>query len=486
MRHSFAADVLTLASGTVIAQAIAIIALPILTRLYTPDTFGLLALFLSITSIISVVACLRYELSIMLPVKDEDATSLLVLSLLLAALTSLTIAVLIWLSGGALLQALNAPALEPYMWLVPIAVFLSGCYLAFNYWSSRSKRFRRISTALMANSISQTGIQLAAGLVGYATTGSLIIAVIFGSAFSTSILGGQVLRNDRKIIRENVTLNGMERGFKKYKKFPMMDMWSALLNTASWQLPSFLLTAFFSTTIVGFYALCMRVLYFPMNLIGSSIAQVFFQRASEAKHEGSLDHLFENVLSTLVGFSLFPMLMLALVGEQLFGIVFGATWSEAGVYAQILALWAFVWFISSPLSTVYIVLERQEIGLRVSIANFVTRFIALLVGGLMGDPLVAITLFAIAGLSVYSYMLLILTHHAGVSNHKLMTILFSNFKLFIPAGLIVVILKVFAINPIAIVVVSGILTLGYFLFFVKNDPYASKLLEDVRTMIQKG
>ena len=60
-KASFAGDVLKLVSGTTFAQLLAILAAPVLTRLYAPDAFGILALFSSITGILGVIACLRYE-----------------------------------------------------------------------------------------------------------------------------------------------------------------------------------------------------------------------------------------------------------------------------------------------------------------------------------------------------------------------------------------------------------------------------------------
>ena len=81
-KESFASDVLTLAGGTTFAQIITIVSVPVLTNLYRPEDFGVWALYISITSIISVIACMRYEYSIMLPEYDEDAINLLGLSFL--------------------------------------------------------------------------------------------------------------------------------------------------------------------------------------------------------------------------------------------------------------------------------------------------------------------------------------------------------------------------------------------------------------------
>ncbi|QLK87927.1 hypothetical protein E3U36_07160 [Arsenophonus endosymbiont of Aphis craccivora] len=65
----FARNVVTLMTGTTIAQAIPIAISPLLTRIYTPKDFGVLALFISIIAILGSIANARYELAIMLPEK---------------------------------------------------------------------------------------------------------------------------------------------------------------------------------------------------------------------------------------------------------------------------------------------------------------------------------------------------------------------------------------------------------------------------------
>ena len=196
----------------------------------------------------------------------------------------------------------------------------------------------------------------------------------------------------------------MLEGLKRYRRFPLIDSGSALLNTASWQLPAFLLAAFFSPVVVGFYSLSFMVLQLPMSLIGSSIAQVFFQRAAEARSDGTLSHLVENVFRLLIMIGIFPILTVTIIGPDLFAVVFGENWTEAGVYAQILSVWAFVWFISSPLSTIWAVLEKQTFGMRVTTLNFVTRVASLVLGGMSGSPVVALSLFAGSGVLVYGYL----------------------------------------------------------------------------------
>ena len=105
----FATDVLKLVTGTTIAQIIAILASPVLTRLLGPDAFGFFALFTSITAIIGVIACMRYELAIMLPKDDEAAANLLALSFLMVAIISGLTAIGLYFGGEIFVTFLQAP-----------------------------------------------------------------------------------------------------------------------------------------------------------------------------------------------------------------------------------------------------------------------------------------------------------------------------------------------------------------------------------------
>jgi len=159
---SFASDVLTLVGGTTFAQIVSLLAAPILTRLYGPEDFGVWALFISVTGIIGVIACLRYELSIMLPESDEDAINLLALSIAIVIMTSIVTIPLIYIFKDPLVVALNSPQLENYVWLIPPFILISGVFLALNYWNSRTKNFKRLSFAQVSSSLSSTGTQIGA------------------------------------------------------------------------------------------------------------------------------------------------------------------------------------------------------------------------------------------------------------------------------------------------------------------------------------
>lgn len=422
-KSSFSGDVLKLVGGTAFAQALSILASPIITRMYGPEAYGISALFISITGIISIIACLRYELAIMLPEKDEESSNLLALSLFLAILTCGLTAIVFWLGGKGLLELLNAEDLGPVIWMVPVSVFLGGVFQALSYWNTRTKHFGRLSVARVSASLSTTGTQLGAGIAGYATGSSLIVANMLGSAASTLMLGGQIWRDDGRKLMKFISLKEIKTAFHRHRRFPLFDTWGAVLNSVSWQLPVFLLSAFFSPAVVGYYSLSIMVLQLPSNLISSAVSQVFFQRAAKANLDGSLGQVVENTFFALFIIGILPILLLTMTGEDLFRVIFGQTWTEAGIYSQILAGWIFLVFVTSPLSTVFPILGRQREFLIFNILLFSTRAGALLLGCHLGDARTALLLFSAVGVLNYAGMGLWIFSKVGIPLRRVLKML---------------------------------------------------------------
>lgn len=465
----FLSNVLTLISGTTIGLLITIVASPIITRLFGPESFGLAALFTSISGILIVIACFRYELAVVLPVSDEEAANVFGLCIIILVFFSVLSIPIFQMLEDPIVHFLNAPQLAKYLWMVPLALFTGGMFLVLNYWNTRTKHFHQVALARVAGSCSTTGAQLSIGLAGFTSGGVLIGAGVLGQMVSALILGVQIFKNNLSFFKKNISCKSMKDVFRRFSNFPKYDIWSALLNSISWQIPIFLLSYYFSTTIVGFYSLGMMIIQLPMSVIGSAIAQVFFQRATEAQKENSLHELVGNVFRILLLIVLFPMLTLAIIGADFFSVIFGSMWTEAGIYTQILSVWAVVWFISSPLSMIYIVLERQDFGLKINVANFFTRLASIIIGGMLGSPIIALMLFSISGIFVYGYLGLKMLDLSQVKKYDSLIEASKNLLAFLPAGILLIVMKFFTINSIIIVIFGISLCLVYYLFLIRTD-----------------
>jgi O-antigen/teichoic acid export membrane protein len=342
--------------------------------------------------------------------------------------------------------------------------------MALNYWNSRTRRFGRLSIARVNASIATTGTQIEAGFAGHAKGGSLIGASILGSAVSTVTLGVQIWRDDHSLLRNSICYRDMIQGLMRYRKFPLMDTWSALLNSISSQMPIFLLSAFFSAKVVGYYALSNMVLQMPMTFIGSAVAQVFFQRAAKANLKGTLSEVVENTFIRLVMIGLYPILIVFFIGEDIFLVFFGSIWAEAGVYAQILALWILFVFATSPLSTMFAVFEKQGKFLLINILLFITRALTMILGGLIGDARIALVLYVLAGSIFWIYICIWIFNRSKVSLEPIIrrTSVYLYYSL--PAVVLIIISKYFLhLAPSYLILISFIGAIIYYIYNIKQD-----------------
>jgi lipopolysaccharide exporter len=471
----FVSDVLKLVSGTVVAQIVSLLAAPLLTRLFAPAAFGVVTLFVSISAIFGTVVCLRYDRSIIVPEADIEGFGLVVGSLLCTFLVTGISAVALWLAGPWLLRVLDAPDLHGCLWLVPVNVFILGILAAHNSWDTRKRRFGWITIAQVASSLAYVLIAITAGLLGRASGWFLIVGTAAGTAISAMLLCVQVWYECRPLLRQ-VSWQRVVQVLRRYHRFPKYSTGAALLNSISWELPTFFLSGFFSSVVVGQYALGNRLIRIPMSFLGINVSRVFSQRAAEAKYQGTLAPLVESTFRALVRLGLFPFLLLALTGRPLFSFVFGERWADAGTYSAILSLWAFFWFVSGPLASVLDILEEQALDLRINGIILVTRVISLLIGGFFHDPRVALGLFSASGVAVYGYFSLMVLGKCGMPTLSAIRILVSHVLQFLPYGAIVVGCEFFGARPFFMLLLSVALLLIYYLQMLRTDNEARQTL----------
>ena len=482
----FSRDVLTLVTGTTISQIITILAAPIITRLYGPEAFGLLAIFTSITSIAGVIVCLRYELAIMLPKTDEEAANVFGLCIFIIFATSILSVPVLALFHQSIEIMLKSSPLGEYIWLVPPSIFLGGIFLALNYWNTRTRQFHRLAVTQVTRSISSTGAQLGFGFYGFATGGVLIGASVLGQMVSTFVLGVQIVRDHGDFFRQSITAKRIITVLKRYSNFPKYDIWSALLNTGATMLPVFILTAYFSPAIVGYYALGLMVLQFPLSFVEGAIAQVFFQKAAEAKNIG------QEKLKEIVGLTIRPLIFVAfmlvllfvLIGPEIFGVIFGAQWEESGNYVRFLSLWIGICFVSSPISTLFSIFQKQQFTLIFNAIQLITRVGAMMAGAMMGNALIAIILFSLVGFITNTAAYFYLLHLSGISILLPVRAVAHFFLLSVPfIFCILVFERLVSSHMVLIVIFSLLIFVLYSGMIIRRDPELSRVFKSVSAQI---
>ena len=361
-KSEFSRNVLTLMTGTTIAQAIPIAISPILTRIYTPEDFGVFALFVAIISILGNIANARYELAIMLPKKDEDAINIFALGFIITCFISLVLLVLVLVFNDYFTKLLGNEEISFWLYFVPITVFFSGLFNILNYFNNRKKNYKDLRNATILKSIVLAVVQLSIGFIKSGASG-LISGSIISNMFANIKLAKNILKD--KILVSKISKIKMIALAKRYKDFPKHGMASSLFDNLSLQLPSILIPKIFSFSISGYFFFANKIVNLPSALISGSIGQVYLQKITENKNNGiEIFPIFKNTITKLFFIALPITIIGYITSPYIFPLLFGEKWKISGEIAQYLFLIFIIRFCVSPLSNSFIpALELKKAAL---------------------------------------------------------------------------------------------------------------------------
>lgn len=371
LSHNFLKSVGILIGGTAFAQALTILALPLLTRLYTPEEFSVFAVYASIVGIISVAACLRIDIAIPLPEKDEDAANLLATALVSSAAISGIIMGIVLLFPEKIITLINQDNLQPYLFLLPLGIWVASSFSALQLWASRKKKFKTIAKV----KIKQTGggllTQVSCGWLGITPLG-LILGHIIISGAGIFNLAKDTLKHDRSALK-SISLADMKRTLRDHKNYPKYSVLESLANSGSIQLPIIIISAISFGPDAGFLMLASRVMLAPLTLIGGAVSQVYLSCAPQELRSGTLSQFTANIINGLIRSGVGPIIFAGILLPIFFPLIFGKSWQRAGD----LILWMTPWFVMqllvSPISMTLHVVQKQGIALALQISGFILR-----------------------------------------------------------------------------------------------------------------
>ncbi len=403
-KNSLYKDVATLVGGTGIAQAMPVLVSPILTRIYTPEQFGILAFYMAAIIIIGVASTGRYERAILLPKHNKEAHNLSVFSTILALAVSLIIFFLFVLFGDQILEFFGFRAMSVLYYTIPAGIFAVGLFQISTFLLNRTKNYKALATAKIARSGGVSVGQLLFGFGGYSTFG-LIYGKLFGELGSA--LYARWLANKTSAFKNSqLSWIVMKAEAITYSEMPKVNAPHAVSNTLSNQLPNILLTGFFNPAIAGFYNLSYRVCYAPVMLISSSVYQVYSRAVSENQKAGEDIHQFTmSIIKKLAITALVPFTILLFFAPPIFELIFGSDWRIAGFYTQLLSPLLFLVFIISPITYIPILLGYQRKAFVLDLLYLAFRTGALFMGYYLGSSTFAVAGFCGVGVFFQVYLL---------------------------------------------------------------------------------
>ena len=437
LRGGFLGDVLKLSFGTLAGRLIALAALPLSTRLYAPEDFVLLAVFLALVNTLAVVACLRLEIAIPIVETDAEAADLLALALLIAAGLAIVIGVPALLMPDRVAGWLGNPAIAPFLWLVPLGVAMAGSYSALQYWTTRARRFGDIARTSVGQALAGVTATLALGWLGVAPFGLLVGNVLNNGAGGIS-LAVRALRHKHTATR-GIRLRDLGVTLRRNRRYPIFSIPEALLNTASVQLPVLVIAAQAGLE-AGFLLLAMQMMTAPMTVLGNSLSLVYVSRAPQEYQAGSLAPFTLGIMRRLVVVGVGPLLLAGATAPHVFPWLFGPSWERSGEIMTWLVPWMALQFIASPVSMVMYVTGRQRAMLALTAIGLVQRMGAVAIS-LTGDLNAPVLGFVVGSIAYYLTVLGFVLVAAGAKPRDLMGLLkaFGDWRIILAATLSAVI-----------------------------------------------
>ena len=469
---TFADNVLTLAFGTTIALAVTVLASPITSRLFDPEAFGLASLFRSGASMLAAIACLRYEMAIVLPKKDDDAAQLFAICCVALLASTILSAILTYFWGTRLLLYLNALELAPLLWLFPITVFFMSLQLPLRFWYTRQKQFSINAAGRVLGSFPVSLAEIIGGSAGFRTGGNLVVIRVFGLIIAPAFFVWRLLKGDLRFIIGKVNPRRILRSAKKYIKFPVFDTGSILLAALSIQAPIFLLTTFFSPAVCGLYTKALYLLLLPSYVIGQSVGQVFLQESAAAKSARiNLAGLLETVFNRMITIGTLPFAILAIIGPELFELFLGARWTESGVFAQILTPQIFFGFLFGSIGTLFGTVGKQELNLISNALLLFLRVAVLIYGGLiLGDVRLTLFIYMLANVLIRIWRISLLMRIIKVSAKKPITHFLRCIAYVVPSAIPIVAMKWWLeLEALYLVGLTPIFAIPYIALVLRHD-----------------
>jgi O-antigen/teichoic acid export membrane protein len=347
-----------LSFGIGASQIVAFITQLIIRRLFTPVEFGAFDVYFNIFGILVVFAALRYEMSIILPKKDGDASNLVVLAILFSFAFSILIFLLLLFFRNSFTCLLGFPdKYSEWLLLLPLTTFFFSSSQIINYWLIRKKVYSKSSFNKIIRRAAEGTTQVSFGILK--NSFGLVIGDLCGNLLNF-IMGLKQLFN-HSFSSKSISKDNLIYVFKRYFDFPKYNLIPGLLNTLSTALPFLIINKFYGGANTGYFGLSKMILAIPIAIISTAISQVLLQQITEKRNLGiSIKPEFNRIAFNLGCLGLTGILIFSIWGVELLTFLFDETWKRSGEFIQIIVFASAINFVVSPLSIIFVALEKLK------------------------------------------------------------------------------------------------------------------------------
>lgn len=365
---------LTVLRGTVVAQVLGFLALPLLTRLFTPEAFGQLQLYQASMSLLLVVAAMRFEIALLSAEDGREVASTLHLCMITNVLVTLCVVIVcltLWFVPGLLSDTTQSVL----VWL-PLGVLLGGTVQTLGYLALRQKAFAAGANAKVAQAGGYVATSVGFGMIAPLQVG-LVVGDLCGRLVSILTLIAHRGLFDVACFSMSRTRDLLQAA-RRFREFPLVSVPGGLINTAGGAMTALLMYGAFDASVAGQYGLVERSLMLPVGMVAVAVSQVFTANLSAGMRDGSTDALalYRGVVRRMFVLGIGPAILVGVFSPFAFGLVFGSKWIMAGEFARLMAPLVLVSLITGAVNMALMILGWQKVQLGWELARLLATSLA--------------------------------------------------------------------------------------------------------------
>lgn len=359
MAHKFAEIrkiLFILVGGNLLAQIINAVFIPISTRLYEPEDFKHLSIFISVLMIVSTVGGLRFDAAIVKSESRDDADGLLLLALGSACLIGgLTLLALIGIKVSGIYE------LDYYFWLLPFLIVAIVIYNSFCQISNINSKFNKLARSRVSQAaLGNTTLALWGWLVG--TSFGLFLG------YSLMYCAGVFILYSKVKLHKIPTLKKI---FFKYIDYPKHSVTETIADVTGYQLPIALIGIYITTNLAGYLFIAIKVMNLPITILARALSSIYVVKIRKEREAFSLDKSI--ILCLSIG--LLALCSCSIVFYQFSGIILGKGWEGFGNILFLLIPWFAMQFVTIVFNPIFYIFSAERFISRLQLISNVIRVV---------------------------------------------------------------------------------------------------------------
>ena len=416
---SFGQNLLIRSTGSTVAYLIGFLLSPIIARIYLPEVYGQFAVFNALVASLSVITTLNFINAFVLPKSINHFIPLAQLTLMVIVVMTVFLFAAVSICGREVLDLFNIAELGNLIFLLPLFTFFTALVRYIDFWNVRETEYRTAAKAKVISIISSKLFTILLGVITKGSVSGFILGDLSSRPIQVVALLSRSVRREWKRVRQ-VSWPRVRWAAREYRDYPLYNMPANGLTVLAAQLPVYLLSYYYQIESTGHFTLAYSMTAAPIQVLGLSIASVYYQKAAQAAQTDAekVRILTRKLFNRLILLGAVPFGLLVTFGREIFMVVFGSNWETAGTFASYMAFMAFCNFISVSFTSLYRVFRREKLQFLINLAGSILLCLGMFVALRFETEYYLVVAFSAISAVVYLYSIGMAFRLIGINPFK--------------------------------------------------------------------